>query len=415
MIRTYLNSLSILFFLMTIIPFGCKENPTEAEKINESFVEIVSPLEGSSFGKLDNIKFKAFLLSGTDTLQYDSLKWESDISGLIAKYNIYTMLSTGNHKITCTVYQNNKSFSSKVSLTVNTTFAVDTIYYDNKLEVFKIAGADIYALTLDNNDNPLIGTVNLGLFYRDNGIWLNYNKTDGLYDVAIQCMETDKNNVIYIGYGYYSGISKRQNNGWEFIPMDESFGGDVHVIRFDENNILWTANHNGDITRFKNGNWYHFAGLPINYHHPDELLFDKEMVLWSVSTYGSLSFDGQTWKSLKVNGEIVSASSLAIDKDDNKWIGCFHSHEVIKISNKDTVIFNPQNSLLPESAIWAIAIDQNNITYIGTDYGIFKYNGQSWNEISLPQLGDQRITKIKLDSKNNIWFTTQTYFGSIKQ
>lgn len=415
MLKIFSNPLFIILILTIILSSGCKENPAEVEGIDEPIVDIVSPSDGSSFGKLDIIKLNAFLLSGTDTLQYDSLKWESDISGLIAKYNIYTRLTPGNHKITCTAYKNDKSFSSRISLTVNTTFAVDTIYYDNKLEVFQIPEVHIYALTLDNNGNPLIGTDNSGLFYRNNGIWINYNKTDGLFDNDVQCMETDKNNIIYIGYGYYSGISKRQNNRWEFIPMDVSLGGDVHVIRFDENDILWTANHDGDITKFENGSWYHFEGLPVFYDHPDELLFDKEKVLWSVSTYGSVSFDGQTWKLITVNGDRVYASSLAIDKDDNKWIGSFHTHEVIKISKKDTVIYNPQNSSLPESPVWAIAMDRNNIPYIGTNYGIFKFDGQNWNEVKISQVGNEWVRKIEIDSENNIWFSTWTFFGCIKE
>lgn len=359
--------------------------------------------------------FESYLLDGTDTLQYDSLKYESNISGFIAGYNTDKILIPGNHKITCTVYLNNKSYLSSVSLTVKNVITVDTLYYDKNLEIYQFPGAYIYTISLDNDDSPIIGSSNRGLFYKNNGIWENNNKSDGLYINDLQSIGVDKNNTIYVGYGYVEGISKKLGQGWEYIPMDKSFGGDVHVIRFDENNVLWTANHTGDITKYINGYWYHYTGLPANYHHPDELLFDKEKVLWSTSTYGSICFDGQTWKSVKVNGAIINASSMAIDKYDNKWFGSFSPNEVIKISKTDTVIYTPQNSSLPMASTWAIAIDQNGITYIGNDYGLFKLNGQNWVEVTLPSLANKEIRNIKIDSKNNIWFSSPTYFGCIKQ
>ena len=410
-IRNIFQNNLYIVLLITIISFNCTENPIEQSI--EPFVRIVSPQDGSKYNKLDTIPFISYLLSDDDTLKFDSLKWESDILGFIGKYShTYSMLSPGNHKIKCTIYLKNKIYSDQVNVTVSNIFAIDTIFYDDTFEIYKIPGAKIFALNVDNEDNPLIGTDNLGLFYRNKGIWENYNKTDGLFDNSIQTIGIDQNNIIYIGYYWYTGISKKQLNGWQFIPMDESLGGDVHVIKFDDHNVLWAAIHDGNVAKYNNGIWQTFADIPLDYHHPNELLFDKEKVVWSSSDYGCINYDGQTWKSLRVNGDLIRALCLTIDQENNIWFGCYDG--LYRINKTDTTIYTTKNSILPSNKIWALTVDMDDIIYIGTDYGLFKYYKQNWDEISLP-IEDNRIFKLKADSKNHIWFVIGDLFGCLKK
>lgn len=401
----------LIITLAAIITFNCKENLIDENLVPN--LKVISPQNNSTFNKTDKILFKAYLLNDTDTLKYDSLKWESDISGLIGTYNnSIEFLKPGNHKIKCTCYFKNETYSDQVNITVSSTFVLDTIIYNDNFEVYKIPGAKIFALNADNEDNPLIGTDNFGLFYRKNGTWENYNKSDGLFDNSIQTIGIDQSNIIYIGYYWFTGISKKQLDGWQFIPMDKSLGGDVHVIKFDEDNVLWAATHYGNIVKYDNGVWQTFNGIPIYYHHPNELLFDIEKVLWSSSSYGCINFDGKTWKSLSINGSLIRAKSLCIDLNNNVWFGCYDG---LYLTNKnDTIKFNSTNSGLPQSTIWALAIDQNNILYIGTDFGLFKYDGQSWNKINL-QLEDESIRNLKVNSLNQLWFSCIEEFGYLKK
>ncbi len=408
-------SFLLFLILIAISSFNCKDFSVPADENTEPYVKIISPIDGAIYNKLDTVTFKSKFLSGTNIVSYDSISWVSDIAGRIANYDFSAMLKSGNHKIKCAVYKKNKTYSSQISLNVKDIFDIDTLLINGNLEIFKIPGAEVNALNLDNDDNPLIGAKNLGLFYRYNKIWENYNKSDDLIDNDIQCIGVDKNNIIYIGYDYYNGVSKQTNNGWRFIDMDASLGGDVHVISFDENNILWTANHDGDITKYENGIWDHLSNLPIDYHHPNELIFDKQKVLWSTSDYGSVSFDGQNWKSLKVNGDLIRALCMAIDQNDVKWFGCYAYDGIIKISKTDTTFFNWRNSSFPASSIFALAIDQNNIPYAGAENGLYKFDGLKWTEVSFPPLESKFITNLKVDSKNNIWFTSHSYFGRLKQ
>ncbi len=58
-----------------------------------------------------------------------------------------------------------------------------------------------------------------------------------------------------------------------------------------------------------------------------------------------------------LNGYFVT--SIAFDSKGNAWIGTF-KQGLIKYNSKETIVYNPSNSLIPaNSVMWDIAIDKN--------------------------------------------------------
>ncbi len=106
-----------------------------------------------------------------------------------------------------------------------------------------------------------------------------------------------------------------------------------------------------------------------------------------------------------LNGYFVT--SIAFDSKGNAWIGTF-KQGLIKYNSKETIVYNPSNSLIPaNSVMWDIAIDKNDNIWIGCE-GIIKYDGVNFtlfNSQNTP-IPEDFVYSIDIDSKDNIWFTS---------
>lgn len=416
-----MSSKKLLLFCISIILllFGCRENVVEVETASEPLVKIVSPLASSNYLKHDNVYFEAYLLSGNDTLIFDSLKWlisgyNYELSG--QRFNI--RLSAGNHNITCTIFRENKIYSNQVEITIQNNVFVDMFYHDDKFTFYEIADDHIYYLAVDHDDNIIVGTESTGLYILKNNSWINYDKNDGLIHNSIFPISLDKDNNIYLGYFPAEGISKITANGITNMNVDVPNAGSVNYIMFDESNILWAATLYGVICKYENGGWITFPEQEnVDFHHPRKIQFDSKKNLWGASDYASLKYDGQNWDSVFVNGNVVRALSMVIDKNDVVWYGCHNG--LYKLSETDTVIYNYSNSNLPANTVWSLALDSQNNLLVGTDNGLVKFDGKSWEAINLP-VGGNRIFRLAVDSNDKIWFSCSSYesgsavFGSYK-
>lgn len=419
----------LLPLIFTILLFsGCSDKIVDIELYNDAFVKIVSPVNNSSFLKHEEIHFEAYLLSQNDTISCDSVKWEfNTFEGMIIRagnFN-YDRLVPASHRITCFMYKNNKEYLSMVEIEVENAVSVDTLFQDNQFSIYKIPKEIITCIGLDGNGNILVGTEQKGIYYNKDNSWINYDVNDGLIENEIQTISLDLNNELYIGYGFRPGISKLTDNGWLHIATEESsgedinniFGKDIHYILFDENNILWAANHTGKISKYINGNWVLMHEHKVDFHHPSKILFDKNKVLWGSSDYASIKYDGQNWDSVFVDAKIVRAHDLAIDKNNNVWFAC--GNGLYKISESDTVIYNTGNSNLPSNNIIELAVDSKNNLWIGTENGLVKFDGTEWNIINLP-LNQKFIRYLAIDKNDKIWFGNSSWdqehsvFGSYK-
>lgn len=70
------------------------------------------------------------------------------------------------------------------------------------------------------------------------------------------------------------------------------------------------------------------------------------------------------------------------------------------------VIFNKRNSQLTSEYVSAVAVDSNNIKWIGTDdEGLFRFDGKNWRHYSQSNsnLRSNNITSLAVDKMNNVW------------
>ena len=404
-----------LFFCIILIGWfclSCSENPTETDIPKDYYVNILFPSDNSEFTKTDKISFAAILFGDGDTVSVDSTKWTSDISGSIGDFfGINTYLKPGSHKISCNMFYNDNLYSAQINIKVNDVVNIDTILISSEFEIFEIPNSTILALKADNKNNIYIGTEYNGLYCKSFDGWKFYNVSDGLLSSGVQSVGVDKNNAVYTGHPYFDGMSKFENGQWEFINMDPSLGWDVHCIIFDSNNKMWIATHYGEVINYINESFVTYPNLNVDFHHPNEIKFDHNGILWGASTYASLKYDGFSWDSVFVHGKKIRGLNLAIDNDNSVWFGCYDG--LYKITYNDTIIYNANNTNLPSNTIWAVEADSKNTLWIGTENGLAKYDQTNWEIIQIPEV-EKQIRFIEIDSEENVWFANLSSFGVYK-
>jgi hypothetical protein len=90
--------------------------------------------------------------------------------------------------------------------------------------------------------------------------------------------------------------------------------------------------------------------------------------------------------------------------------------KIVMTDTMEMVVYNTKNSGMPSNSVLCIAVDKNNIKWIGTDgAGIASFDGANfitYNKTNSP-LPDNRVASIYVDEQNNKWIGT-TYGGLVK-
>ena len=401
----------ILFIIFIMLFFSkCKQSINDVDIFENYKVEIISPIENSSFKKNEKVLFHAILTEESNSINYDSIEWKTNLGDKLFNYDSLSKnISQGNHLITCNIFIGNRKFTNQVNITVQKYALVDTLYSDSNIDYFSISDR-IEVIEIENKNRIYIGSENQGIIIKDNNDWLNYTKNDGMLFNDIQAIYFYKD-ILYVGHYFNEGISYLQNDKWDsfFVTYDDY--EDVHYINSDNNGNLWVATHNGRIFNNTNNNWNEQLEVPTAYHHPKEIIFDSFNNLWGASDYGTIKFNRNNWESVKFKNNVMRSYSLVIDKNDVVWFGC--NNGLYKITQNDTIVYNYVNSSFGLSDAFSLAIDNDNKLIVGTREGIAKFDEHNVEIINLP-LGGFFPTDIEVDSKNNIWFAGTEYFGVIK-
>ncbi len=102
-------------------------------------------------------------------------------------------------------------------------------------------------------------------------------------------------------------------------------------------------------------------------------------------------------------------NALAIDLNDVKWIGT--ANGLVQINGEAWTVFNTHNSLLPSSFIQSLVVTGQGTTWIGTNKGLVRYNQAGWvvYDTTNSVLPDNAIMCLAHYTKQNI-----TWVGTAK-
>lgn len=118
----------------------------------------------------------------------------------------------------------------------------------------------------------------------------------------------------------------------------------------------------------------------------------------------SVWVDFQTFNS-GIQSNILT--SIAIDNNNVKWIGSTDKG-LIKFDELSFINYDLTNSAIPGNQINCIAIDNQNRIWVGTNFGIGIFDGIGWSVFNRQNSGltSEIINKIRFDSFGVVWIGT---------
>ena len=124
--------------------------------------------------------------------------------------------------------------------------------------------------------------------------------------------------------------------------------------------------------------------------------------------------DTSEWVDYQVFNSGIQSNSLtaiAVDNNNIKWIGTLDKG-LIKYNEVNFINYSTLNSLIPANAINCISIDHQNRVWIGTNEGIGVYDGSSWIIYNTDNSGLSAnfINVIRFDEIGNTWIGTSANF-----
>jgi ligand-binding sensor domain-containing protein len=232
----------------------------------------------------------------------------------------------------------------------------------------------------------------------------------------ILSLAVDKNDTLWIGT---NGSGLMKFNGQNYTVFDTSNsdipGNIIHDMKFDANGYLWLATENG-LVKFDGSNWIIYnsqnSGLPTNFIYRIEI--DKDDIIW-IGTIGKglIKFDGVNWKKYNLSNSLVPSSnyisSIAIDANDNVWLG---TSALIKYDRSNWTLYDTSNSGLVGTfnghiAVAKIESDKKGnlwIGYTGKPW-LTKYDGQNWlhYDSSNSPFSKVLVSCLRVDKNDNLW------------
>jgi len=218
--------------------------------------------------------------------------------------------------------------------------------------------------------------------------------------------------VIVIGF---TCLIKAQNPVWLNYT-----NGDHNKAMVREGYDIWIGT-NGGLVKFDNSTgiptFYNRSntGLPCN--NVTALALDANGTKWIGTSEGLVSFDGNNWtvyNTFNSGLPYPEIAAIAIDSSGTKWIGCWEvpaggrPHGCL-VAYKDTTwtSYNLYPGFWGRDE-WVIAIDHNNIKWIGTNYGLASLEDTTWTIYSEANsdLPDNMIREITVDRNNIKWIGT---------
>jgi len=130
----------------------------------------------------------------------------------------------------------------------------------------------------------------------------------------------------------------------------------------------------------------------------------------NTSSYTEELRDTSVWVDYQVfNSDIQSNSltAIAIDNNNVRWIGSLDKG-LIRYDEISFINYNMTNSSIPSNRINCIAIDNQNRVWVGTDFGIGIFNGSSWITYNRNNSGltSELINTIRFDNAGITWVGT---------
>ena len=185
-----------------------------------------------------------------------------------------------------------------------------------------------------------------------------------------------------------------------------------NYITVDENGEIW-AGSRLNIVNIAGNTWTSYNTMedePIPWVQDIEI--DKEGNIWAATIQGFSIFDGSGWH-LPLSPPsygFFDIKDIEVDNIGNVWM-CGHSYGIgglTKFDGTQWITYGTKDGLISDHCN-ALAIDENNNIWVGTDYGLSFFNGSTWtNHEYTNGLPRNDVRTIDIDPSGNIWCGTSS-------
>jgi len=179
-------------------------------------------------------------------------------------------------------------------------------------------------------------------------------------------------------------------------------------VAVDKFNNKWIGSIDRGLMKFDGKNWtsYDNTGV-IEGLRIQDILVDKNGIVWVATVMGLFNFNGITWKNLTSNLPSNNVTALEEDYFGNIWIGTLEG--LVKYDNNSFQIFTIANTDVPLKFISSISASGNGDVWIGTSvYGFIKYDSGKWTLFNTSQRDplsgmSNQIVDLIADRNGTVW------------
>jgi len=173
--------------------------------------------------------------------------------------------------------------------------------------------------------------------------------------------------------------------------------------------ISFTVQSQVCITRYQGDDF----GMSNRFNSISDIEMDRLGNIWFVTTpppgiFGQVSqigkFDGDSGWAGFVNDfqEVNTFYDIALDKEDSVWIAMYDGLGILNIHTLEGRILTPDNSNLPDKHVTAVAVDSNNVKWIGLNTGVIaEFNPDTI--ILHEEWGKTSVKLIEIASDGSVW------------